>query len=325
MVLTETAQAEIPRLCACGCGAAPKTSGCRFLRGHNNFARYGPQPRCRGCGRKASTQRRRLLSYDQGTNTYKCKWCKSQEVTCRRCGHVAVICPSRIKKLRSLRIERGKRTYLCVHCGGHDHARQRLLPSLLFKRYGISPRGDDPARVSAMQDHAARARKAGPGLWALAERHKNGLTAGGRRRLQIARLLGARRGGSFRLCPCGKLLYQPPFRKNRPGLHGTCYRSRLTDPAETRTRGRGRPRGSVDRQLLNIRYRWLLLRFLRHQGWGEIARAEQCERQTVKDGVKAFVALLPDSWGQVFGSGAKGGRQLDALLPIDRLRSTLRS
>lgn len=352
MVLTEMAPAGAPRLCECDCGGElkDKRGRSRFLPGHHMYV-YGHRwPTCRRCGRKASRPGKRLDSYDAQTNTYLCKWCRRQEVRCRRCGKVAELTPQRIANLKTLRTEAdGSLTYLCRECQARD--RSRIARAALLKQhYDIGP-GDAAAR-EAWKDHIEAVVRTVGGRQNLrnmreGSRGRGLMTEKGRRKLTIKKMIAAQRAGEFRLCPlpsCQKLIYLSPFRvrDGALGFHRECYREymnsdsykdwrenlgdlrsptlslrlrRFAHPSPPRQRGNP----PTSEQLKN-HFRWLLRHYLLHQSWRGIQAIEGTySHSAISEGVKSLIAMLPDSWSQVF-CGHITGQRLDKLLPIGRLK-----
>jgi hypothetical protein len=351
------AVAEAPQLCECGCGGQPKTPRARFLPGHHmrlvTWRDPSHRPVCRYCGRQACNStpsfKGSLKSYDPETDSYVCNTCQDgrarvKGVRCRRCGTRRDFILSRIRETKSY--DPQSNTWLCGRCQAHDAVRGARAE--LLARYSIGPADSPDSRLAAMQDHAART-IGSAGARArreqrLAATQARRMTEEGRHRLSIHRLLAARRLGLFRLCPsCQKLVYVSRYHllKGRPGFHGNCYREfertpqyklwrqhigNLRSPT-VRLRLKRYPHPLPPRppgrpptpEQLEERFCWLLRHYLLRESWAEIAHRGGYERSAIAKGVASLLAILPDSWSEVFG-GKEIGRRLDDLLPMDRLR-----
>jgi hypothetical protein len=310
---------------------------------------------CRACGktiRKYLCELDVTATLDRATSTYLCKDCQVAEarsrrvaVTCRRCYISTEMVPSRAAGLESIQWSATGATYLCGPCGGHDAAPR--LRAALQRLYEPTP----PDEALAKHIRAVTAEAGGRAhLLELARRAaRAGQSDKARRHRGILyRVNGAPRGaraGEFRLCPvCRLLTYLLPsqVRRGASGSHQRCEREwrrsseyrewrrslgnsrsplfalrRQGSPPPRPRRPGGRPPAAAQ---LEARFRFVLRHFLLHQSWREIGRLEHYTHGAVTQGVRALIAVLPDTWVEVFGNNLTGQR-LDAWLPIQRLRA----
>ena len=177
---------------------------------------------------------------------------------------------------------------------------------------------------------------------------ERGISEKSRRRRAARELVTRSRPGEFRLCRlCHRLIYLAPYRLRQGalGFHNSCYRQyQQTDDYKDWRRKLGSlkspmlklrmrrhphplPPGRAGKpptpEQLTVRFRWVLKRFLLHKSLRKIASEEAWALGTIAEGIGTFIAVLPDTWNEVFGGGNRGQR-LDDLLPIARLRGSKR-
>lgn len=340
--------AETPRLCRCGCGRALRDRYSEFAPGHHVRGSHGRPVRERtpcqcGCGGQPKVLGARFLpGHHLRTPGIPL------EIPCRRCGKTRHGRPSRVRQLKSYDPKSG--TYLCKNCQAHD--RLRRAREKLLNLYGITP-SDGPAACRdvfrAQVDEMVKKAGGRQKLKQLRDAaRRRGESVPGRRQRSIHLIVNGTRAGDFLLClSCRKLLYLTPYRRRQGalGFHRACYhrhqhgqdyrrwwkglgytkspmfRLRITRyPHPLPVQQPGKPPTS---EQLAARFRWCLKRFLLRKSLREIAREEAWALATIAEGIGTFIAVLPDTWNEVFGGG-KPGRRLDDLLPIARLRASKR-
>lgn len=309
---------------------------------------------CRGCGRgveRPPSKRRALKSAEQGGEgaTYLCPPCGARrrraavEVVCRRCGRVIEYAPGSIGRLKTLEQRGGILTHLCKSCSGRVNMHKAQARALA--EYDVTPAAAPAHRLQALQEHrAAMVKKAGGQTKLVQLSRASTMSKRGRRRQALGKFIRRNRDGELRLCPlCRKLIYLGParVRLRAPGFHGACWakwqagaeykqwrrdvgntadpmvRFRLRQfPLRLPARPRGKPAGP---EQLDRHFRWLLRYFGLGHSWRQIAEQDHYSHGAVRKGVHALIALLPESWIEVFPS-SKRGHQLEQLLPAKQLR-----
>lgn len=273
---------------------------------------------------------------------------------CRRCGAERPIRPSVLnpgdprRAIKSLKQTAAGWEYLCNRCNGRDRA--PIARARLLAKHGITDQAGAGAR-DAMRDLLTDAIQRGGGKSAIEakrrEAHKQGLTPEAKRTATLRRLAATHGGkGELRLCRvCRKLIYLHPSQVqcHALGVHGPCLMAWRRGP-EYRKWGKqiGSPRSPA--RVLKMRryprpvppkprgrnpapvelarhFRWLVLRGGVGMSWRAIAEADGFGVTTVREGVAALVAKLPDSWRDVFPH-ASPAEFLDNVLPVERLRAS---
>ena len=313
---------DAPQRCQCSpeCSAAIKTPGGRFAWGHNPRTRENMIPggvnrarrlgkvtlRCRRCGERRSlplSAARQRKSYDQVTGAYMCRKCQN------------------IDRLKNV-----ARPRLAWHYGSNDTSDEKAARAEHMKTV---IRGIGGRKVLDEKRDAA---------------HKRGLSERGRLKLSANLLVSKARSGDFQLCPeCDRLIYLQlnRVRAGAHGMHKACwrrlqnserfrewrrrlgrgdsplYRARLAqNPIPLKKQGRGY---RVSSEQWNQRLTWLLRRFVFRESFRGIAVRDGKAVDTVAHGIHALIAVLPDTWDEVWG-GTPSAKSWEKLAPLSRLR-----
>jgi hypothetical protein len=330
-------------LCGCGCGEPVLMAGSTFRRGHHQRLLRANCVRCR---RRAPRGFRASKGYDLATGAWTCMPCRVEQnrlwVRCRRCPRWRQLFPSQADSLKSLKREGGTATYLCRQCNG------RALGAAAYRKilanHGAVLSDPPEYRLQAMQAHVQEAWNRGGGKRPFPPPSGFSRSKSARRHMTISGMIGGKRRGAFGLCPlCHRLVFLSQSRVDGGalGFHRACYSIWRRDDEYGEWR---RKVGSRSHPLFHLRLRrfprpmppprfgrplrdrelrrdfvWLLRHALRGESYRDIGRSDGSPHRTVADGVGRLIAILPDSWGEVF-SGKRPGKVLDELLPIGRLR-----